>query len=305
MYSANPLATREPIDYFGTNPSNDDYHQRCDGISRSMLEAFIDDPALFYGLYVSKEYPQSPPTPDMQFGSWVHSVVLDCVSPRDAVLGDVIEIPSYVLNGNGHRRGATWTEFAEMHPGKRLLKKEELAAEYETVDRLHAIAKSTLANKQSCALLYDNPGVNEFAMEWKDEPTGLLLKCRIDRWAEVYGSGVLIDLKTTQKCDPKSFAAACVKYGYHRQAAFYRLAAAYMGDHKLPFVFIAVRKSPPYSVACYEMDAEWIEQGEREVRKALDDIARCRDSGIWTPATADQILTLSAPRWAINNEWEI
>lgn len=305
----NPFAQRGPGHFAALEVTNGDYHNTCDGISNSMLSVFLDDPALFYGMFVTGEYTRSAPTPDQEFGSLFHCVVLDGVDPLDCLMGDAVIIPRNCLNGDGHRKGKAWLDFAAGNIGKRLLKEEELAPLRETADRIGAMVRNIKRHPVAGRLLYEARGANEYTIEWTDPTTGLLLRSRLDRWTEPYARlpRLILDLKTAPHVDPKNFSNACWRWGYHRQAAFYRAGAAVAeGGELLPFVFVAVRKTPPYSVACYELSEEFIEAGEREVASALLNLAACRDSGIWTAKTASQIFTLEAPRWSKwESDWEV
>ncbi len=271
----------------------DDYHLRADGVSRSMLEDFREDPAWFRGLYVSKEFARPPATADMLFGSMVHSVLLE-----NALDDSIVEIPASALNGDGHRKGAGWKSFcADLAPGAVAMKADEIAP-------LKAIRRNVESHPVARKLLLEARGEAEVTFEWRDDATGLLLKVRLDWMTEPHGSlpACIVDVKTTGRIDPKSFAETCWRYGYHRQAAFYRMGVETWHLERLPFVFVAVRKTPPYSVACFELNEDapdgFLPLGETQVVDALADLAKRRDSGDWSALATDQIFTLPAPRWA-------
>lgn len=289
-YTANPFATRDPGHFAVLDATSEHYHLHCDGVSRSMLEDAIDDPALFHGYYVAKTYERPAPTAEMRFGTLVHAVLLE-----NALDETIVEIPASALNGDGHRKGAGWTSFLRDLPlHAEAMKREEIAP-------LREIRRRVEEHKVARKLLLESVGTNEYTFEWRDDSTGLLLKTRLDRWCEFGPSQVIVDVKTTARVDPKSFAETCWRWGYHRQAAFYRAGVEAMEGERLPFVFVAIRKTPPYSVACYDLEeasGDFLALGEQQINEAMADLARRRDCGDWSATTGDHILTLSAPRWA-------
>lgn len=295
MHPASPFTLRPAGHVSRLGVSNSEYHARCDGISNSMLSVFLDDPALFEGYYVSKRWQRPSSTTEQAFGSLAHEVILE------GGLSRVVEIPPGVLAKDGSRRGSAWHLFAAENEGATILKPEEIAP-------LRDIRKNVEDHPVAARLLYESDGETEFSIEWTDDETGLLLRSRLDRLVVKSPSfpSLIADVKTCARVDPKSFADSCYRWGYHRQAAFYRRGAEALTGDVLPFVFVAVRKTPPYSVACYELSDDFIEAGEQEVSRGLSAIAACRDSGIWSSSTANQILTLDAPRWGkFDNEWSL
>jgi hypothetical protein len=290
-YTANPFATRPAGHFADLLVSNDEYHTACDGISNSMLGDFLSDPALFEGLYLSKRYQRPQATSDQDFGTLVHSVLLEDGLSR------ILEIPTHVLAKDGSRRGSAWHAFELEHAGKTLLKSGEIAP-----------LREIWANANKCPLvsklLYLSKGANECSFEWLDASTGLLLRMRLDRLAEYNGFALIADIKTTAANDARSFAASCVRWGYHRQAAFYRAGVESIEGYRPPFVFLVIRKSPPYSIQAYELSDEFQALGENELKAGLKKLAICRDANIWTSPTAGRILQLDCPRWALDTSWE-
>lgn len=302
----NPFSQRELGHVAVLDVDNGDYHNACDGVSNSMLSVFLDDPELFEGYYLSRCWSRPAPTPDMEFGTLVHAALLDGLDPLDCLIGDAVLIPAEALNGDGHRKGAAWKEFAAANLGKRLLKPEELAPLREMADRVREMRRRVEDHPKASVLLFESPGECELSFEWVDAATGLLLRARLDRLARRNARPLaIVDVKTTTSVKGKDFSAACWRYGYHRQAAFYRRGVRALTGETPPFVFIAIRKTPPYSVACYTLSEEFLEAGEKEVASALTALATCRDTDVWRSPMSDQIFTLDAPRWSkTDSEWE-
>jgi hypothetical protein len=291
-YSANPFATRPPGHFADLDCTNDEYHTKADGVSNSMLGVFLDDPALFHGRYIEKRYPAPAPSGEMEFGTLVHSVLLE-----DG-LSKILEIPPHVLAKNGARLGSAWHAFELEHADKVLLKPEEIGP-------LREIRRNAEDHPQAAELLFESDGWNETTIEWTDRRTGLLLKSRRDRVAVYRGRRVLVDVKTTASVDPREFAATCYRYGYHRQQAFYTEGTHAQFGEFAPMIFVAIRNKPPYSVRCYDLSDSFFGLGISEVEKGLAALAIARGTNVWSALTASLILTLDAPRYAFANEWEI
>jgi hypothetical protein len=269
---------------------NEHYHS-LPGVSNSRLNDFVDDPALYHGRYVADPplYPRVEATPDMIFGTNCHSVI-----QAGSVESVFTIIPRDVLNSDGHKKGFAWKQFAEENGHKTLVKADEV----EVYRRILANVK---AHNRAASILYGDDGHNEFNIRWTVQETGLLCRARLDR---VRPSVLIGDIKTTNTVDPRRFSSAIFSWGYHRQAAFYSEAWRQLTGDELPFVFIAVRKTPPYSVACYTLDEAYLERGRSEVRSALTQLAECYASGVWTrPA---EVIELAEPGYArFQDQWEL
>lgn len=76
------------------------------------------------------------------------------------------------------------------------------------------------------------------------------------------------DPKTCQDNSPKAFIRDVYKWGYHLQAAFYSDALGIPAEN---FIFVACETNYPYSVQCYSLAEEHIENGRAAYRRALAD----------------------------------
>jgi hypothetical protein len=93
---------------------------------------------------------------------------------------------------------------------------------------------------------------------------GIWLKCRPDIRA-----GYLVDVKTTTDVEPGAFERAIGNYGYHQQAAWYRMVVEMvLGERPKGFYFLAVQKSPPYLVETMRLDEEAMAWGDILNRRA-------------------------------------
>lgn len=262
-----------------------EYHADDQCLSHSRLEDFIEDPALFEGRYITKRYPARE-SAAYEFGTLVHDALLQggtsCV---------IVEIPADVLSSSGARSGSAWKQFAAEHAGKYLLKSHEIPPIREAVDAVWAHPKAR-------AILDFKGGFNEYAIRWTDEETDIRCRALLDRFTPVFVG----DLKTTVSTNKRQFAAQAYKCGYFRQAAMYLDAAHALTGNVLGFVFIAVRKDPPYSVETFIPDEDAIGLARTENREAMRAFAACCDSGVWKREGWGTLQPISCPKWAFFQE---
>jgi len=264
--------------------TNDEYHARSEELGHTELDEFIADPATYNLVRVVKRRPPQPPTPDMEFGSLFHAHMLE---PHL-----VVEIPADVLGKGGIKAGNDWKAFRNQHAGKFLVKSEELIhlRQMEAAIERHERAREILRGDQ-----------REVNIRWQDEETKIWCRCRIDA---PHPGWLLGDLKTAESLHPKRFVDAILRYGYHRQGAFYGDGWEAFTGESLPFVFVPVTKAEPFLAAAYD-SPKLISIGRRHNRRALRRLAECRRTGNWTYPGHGKILTLDAPAYADRDlQWE-
>jgi hypothetical protein len=183
---------------------------------------------------------------------------------------------------------AEWAAFQELHAGKTVLTADEIS---------ECMALSRAAHGHpDAALLCDALGYNEATIVWKEEALGLYGKCRLDRLTTVDGYSTIVDFKTARDASPLRFAAQAANLGYHMQAAWYLRGADAISPVARRFVFVVLEKEEPHAVACYELDQEFLAEGQRLVEKALIAYKNATESGVW-PGYRRGIHTLFAPAW--------
>lgn len=269
--------------------SLEEYHSDAPGsVSHSELDTFIDSPNRYYRRYVTREYPGKP-TNAMEIGQVFHDLMLN-----DRMTNGYMVIPKDVLASNGAKSGNKWKDFAEENSDKILLKAEE--------EKFLLSMGDAVFQHPAAATLFGGEGRDEYSIRWTDEATGIVCRCRPDRWH--LGKNVLIDLKSCADVSAEGFAKACLRFGYHRQVAWYQDGIKALTGDLLPFVFVAVEKEPPYDCEVFELDQTFVDLGRIENRDALKRYAACSDSGVWRKEHHGKVLTISAPAWAFRNEWE-
>lgn len=269
------------------NVSAEEYHaDSANSVSRSELKDFGISPALYFGRHVMGDYPREE-SASLDFGTALHGLCLE---------GDsgVVVIPEHVLSKSGSRSGGAWKDFEEQHAGKILMKSHEFAP---VEKMLAAIQRHELAR----TLMFDRAGQNEVSFRWYCKDTGIRRRARLDRLLD---DEVIVDLKSTNDCRPGEFVKSIVKFGYHSQAAYYQDAIESLIGKRIPFVFVAVEKKPPYGCECVRLDEEFLEIGREENLRLLERLADCRNSGNWETLTHGQLVTLAPPSWLrFRDEW--
>ena len=156
-----------------------------------------------------------------------------------------------------------------------------------------ATVGAIFANNEARALL-ELPGRFEVPF-FADDECGLSLRCKPDKMCD---GGLVIDLKTSETgTTPREFAKSVANYGYHIQDYFYRRVLRAPGIHAHQMAFIAVGKTPPYTVDCYTLSDEFLKLAETVVENALTELAERTRSGDWSGRTAGRIIELSPPGW--------
>ena len=217
-------------------------------------------------------------TPAMKFGSMFHKAILE---PKDFA-------NSYqLLDDKKSKRGK---ELALAFQTRGI--ETYTSAEFETIAAIRkSLEKNAFVSKY---LINDIEGASEQSYWWTHKATGLQCKCRCDY---VIHSDMVIDLKTTGEggASPDAFTRTIVNFKYHLQAAHYL-----QGTGCKKFVFVAVEKVFPYTVAVYELSGSFIEKGFQLQEQTLQQIKQAQKSGIWaghSDQEPDGIKTLTPPKW--------
>ena len=218
-------------------------------------------------------------TKAQQAGSWVHRGVLEpleivkrCVVMPDLTkdiltkAGTPAKTPK---NTDAYRQRVE--AFEAMHVGQEVVPQS-------TLDEIVGVAEKLRKNGDVTKLA---AGARfEVSFVWDDPHTKLRCKGRADMWNP--DRNILVDLKTSR--DAADFPKAIADYAYHRQLAFYQQGLWLASDnHAVPPVpwIIAVEINPPYENRCARMSERSLVLGRLQFRNALDELERCRSSGVW------------------------
>ena len=161
-------------------------------------------------------------------------------------------------------------------------------------DMIHYMRDAIMAHPIASILIQ---GQVEQSVFWVDPRTHKLCKARIDVFNQDHS--VLVDLKSAADASYSGFQSSVHKYHYMIQAAFYTDGWTIAADCKvdLPFLFVVAEKQPPYAVACYKLEPEWIRVGREIYRRTLERFAECKNTDTW-PCYPEEVRDLSMPGYA-------
>lgn len=171
-------------------------------------------------------------------------------------------------------------------------------------DQVHAMAAALRAHPVS-ALLDPGTGKAEVTLVWRDEPTGIMCRARVD-WLQ---PGAVIDYKSALSGDTEQLGRSCDQYGYAQQADWYLdgVRALGLGDDTTPFVFIAQEKEPPFLITPFQLDPTALAIGRRRNTAARQIYRHCTDTDYWPGHVYDpeDIVWVSLPPWVERREGEL
>lgn len=229
-----------------------------DAVNWTSLKHFRDSP-LAYRWH--QDHPDTDTTGRAR-GRLLHALVFE---------PDTVERTYAVYEGEKNRSSNEYKAFAAQHPGKTILKADEVAdvrAQAEAVRRHPAVAPYLVG------------GSFEVTLRWTDPDTGLACKGRLDWWHKP--TRTLIDLKGTTTIHPHYFGRIAARQGYHCQLAHYANGiTAIKGERPAKVAILAALSNPPFDVALYTLSDDDLYAGEEELKELLARLAACRAADEW------------------------
>lgn len=264
-----------------TADSPETYHAHK-AVSNSGISKLLRCPALFRAWQDGEAEEESSDA--LLFGGVFHCLALepDEFAKRYAVKRE-----------NGATKAGKEEKAAADASGLQLVKLEMYDAAKGMAD---AVARQKLTQKMRAA----PDAMTEVSVYWQEERGGITIPCkaRIDFLATVPGFGIVAcDLKSTTDAAPDELVRSVYKWGYHRQAAWYRRALAAVGMPTSVFVLLAVEKAAPHIVTPANIASAAQVFGDAECERALSNYAECTKTGLW-PCYTSEILELDLPEWA-------
>lgn len=258
------------------NQGDFDY-RREEGVNQSSLKKILESPAHYQAALKNKLIP----TPAMEMGTALHCLILD---GQEAFDRQYIKKPDGINLST--KEGKEW---------KASLGRKKALSEGGKDDPWGSVIG--MANSLSKLAYFDptQPDYikhNEVSIYWEWE--GVPCKARLDRVD--LETGIVLDLKTTDSVDPDLFTKKVVGLGYDFQLAAYLNAAEAAFGKPFKFLFVAVERKAPYTVALFEADEEMVAEGKRKFDKAIRLYKECEASGEW-PNKPAMIHKLSYPSW--------
>ena len=252
--------------------SNEEYHGKTKYESSSTVRKVLTSPKK----YLYDKTAESVPTKAMEEGTAVHTFFLEnelfknryCFKPK-------------AFNGRT-KEGKQWME---EHGHLNIL-----AAEWE--ENLIHMNHSFLDSPAK--IIYDRKGLTELSY-FSEDLGGIKAKCRPD-WISSDGHTV-VDLKTTQDASPKGFQKSIANFGYHIQSSWYMRVLQSLDVPVKEFIFIAIEKTAPFCVGVYRASEEMLEEGNKKVDEAINQILWCKENDSYPDYTPNEIETISLPPW--------
>ena len=217
-------------------------------------------------------------TPALAIGTAIHSLTLE---PEKGE----------VARGPETRRGNAWGEAVEL---AKSFNPDAVVLPSGEYDKVEAIAASARAHPVMQDYLEHQDSKIEMSIVLTDPDYGFELRARPDLFND--SNGMMIDHKSTIDASPRGFARSAVNFGYFTQAAFYRRVLTLEGLPVSDFIFLAVEKDAPYATCAHAVSPEGMAYGDTMMHRALEDIARYKETGEISTGWPDMV-TLSPPAW--------
>lgn len=194
--------------------------------------------------------------------------------------------------GGAKPRGTT--KYADW---KKTLPNDKKLIPLDTWTQAEQMAKAIMGNQDARAKLDLVTNVHS-KFYWDDEETGLLCSVELDG----DGENIIVELKSDKDATPDSFQRSAFSYDYPLQAAFC-LEGIKAKKFQFPeFYYIVVEPNPPFNVAVYKADEDYISYGLWDMKKTLKDFRFCAEQNLFHQSYEfRQTLgynTLSIPSWA-------
>lgn len=257
----------------GIHSLNFEQYQAARGVSNSMLRILSERSPMHLKCWM--EGVREEPTEAQKLGTIVHR----CIFEPDTMKG------AFYVRPDGMKfttnEGKEWKKAHEDRPVLTADESDSIAAMVGAVHR-HPTASRLLKNAAFEQSIF------------AEDANGILRKLRPDVLPN--GGNILPDLKTCESAAPDDLTKAIGNFGYYRQGAYYLDGCKLVGREFDAFVLIAVEKSPPYAVACYQIEPMAIQLGRTQYQRDLKIYEECLASNRW-PGYPERISALSVPQW--------
>lgn len=244
--------------------SNEQYHSPI-GISRSAIMEFKKSPFHYWHKYINPDYVKKPSTPAQQFGSAVHTYILE---PKK------FSEEYFVAETNPHHGNST---LGKEFKAQQILKAgSKIVLSAEDFVEIKAM-RASVYNNQKCKGVLTQARY-EKSIFWIDKDTGLLCKARPDIWHDKF----IVDLKTAATAQMRQYTNAFFEYGYHIQNAMIQEGIREnTGQTITHFLNLVIEKDEPYAPATYPIKELVIELGLQEFKHYLKEIKNCMETNVW------------------------
>jgi hypothetical protein len=256
--------------------TNAEYHSR-DELSASMLKKLAESPRVFEANYITKTI-AGKSSDAMRLGSAVHAAILEPYVFRSSYVVCPAECSD--------KRTTKHKEWAKSVAGLEIL----TADEWDRVELCcNATTKSELAR-----VIIDASDIREKSFVYKDFLTGIDCRVRFDGLA----GDLIVDIKTVSDGSESAFVRSIADYKYHIQAAHYLEGFRTLDPSRdWKFVFITVETLAPFRCRVFNLDDESLSIASEQRASLLESFKLRKQSGNWSEAGENEVVTLSLPNW--------
>ena len=259
----------------------DPVYRQAEGANISALKAMHQSPAH----YLEHVTHPPPATPALVWGKVLHHLLL---TPKAAPFWKIA--PPDI-----NFRTKAGKEWKEAHSDLDIITAEEwqhIQGAAESV-RKHPIAASALQGR------YEVSVFQQFSYGGT-----IQRKCRID---VVNDGRALVDIKTTEDASFEEWPRQAYHFRYHAQGAYYLDIwndANPPTSRKETFAFVAVEKTPPYSVNVYVLSEDMLKEGRRLWHEWLGRLIDSKRDNRW-PCYDERVWSLELPRYVKERQRQV
>lgn len=160
-----------------------------------------------------------------------------------------------------------YQQFLDEAQGRTIINQEEH-------DLISLCSESIITNDIMSNILRNGGTQKEISAYNYDLKTMLPIKMRPDILCNALPT--IVDIKTIDCSNKRSFSRAVDKYSYDLSAAFYLDFL-----NKPNYLFCAVEKTQPHTTSIYSLEGNWIQHGRNKYRMALDLLKWSSDNNYW------------------------
>ena len=252
---------------------NDAEYRTFNALNFSSLKTILQSPLHYQA---ALKAPKKEPTKAMFLGTMVHSRVLEQREENYAVMPDGLD-----------GRTSAGKQFKEANASKTVITQDEYA-QY----------------KRMVYAVESNKDVQYLLSKAVDCEIGIVQKFReLDIKGKIdclikdeSGKYAILDLKTTQSCEPHEFARHAIGLKYFMQCCWYQslVALEFNLDYAVPYYWVAVENTEAADVCIFQPPADGLDLGQKQMEKAIELYRQCTATGKW-PGYGNGIVELDVP----------
>lgn len=201
-------------------------------------------------------------------------------------------------------KGREWFESAtSIRPdGLDLRTKEGKEWAKSQAGRIAVTADDARMIEDMVAAIMEIPEAATIVTEWRQQVTldaeinGIRVQCKPDFLLIVGEQALTVNLKTCASLDKLTSGKSIADFGYHTSMGLERIIARANGLEICQCFDLAVEKSYPSKAALIELSPMFVDIGEYEVTRWLDELAACIATDTW-PRSRETRFTAEPPPW--------